>query len=238
MPLHDWTRADAGLFHDFHTTWLTRLVDALNGGVLPKGYFAMIEQHSGVYVPDVLAFSKAGHVPDAGGPDATAAEPRTEQQVVLRARRPPRRQRRVSVRTARRVVAVVEVVSRGNKDRAKSVRTFAEKVADLLWCGIHVAVVDLLPPGRFDPDGLHPPICKQLRAGAAPGPPAGRPLTFVGYRASDPPVGYLGYAAVGQPIPEVPLFLDVERHVTLPLEQTYQTNYARLPDELKVELES
>lgn len=237
MPLHDWTKADDGLFHDFHTLWLARLVDALNGGVLPVGYFAMIEQHSGVYVPDVLAFTKAETAPASGG-SLTETEPRTEQQVVLRAKRKPRRQRRVTVRTARRVVAVVEVVSRSNKDRAKSVRVFAEKVADLLESGIHVAVVDLLPPGRFDPQGLHPPICKQLRTEAGSGPPSDRPLTFAGYRAVEPPVGYLGYAAVGLPIPGVPLFLDAERHVTLPLEETYQTNFARLPAELKADLES
>ena len=236
MPLHDWTKADGGLFHDFHTTWLTRLVDALNGGVLPAGYFAMVEHHSGVYIPDVVAFSTAGPAPAAGGNGATVTEPRTERQEVLPHKRAARPRRRVTVRTARRVVAVVEIVSPGNKDRAKAVREFAEKVADLVAGGIHVAVVDILPPGRFDPGGMHPPVCKVLKAGAGAAPPADRPLTFAGYRAGPPPVAYLGYAAVGQPIPEVPLFLHGDAHVALPLEETYMTNYTRLPAELKADL--
>ncbi len=35
MPIHDWTRVDAGLFHAFHHGWVTILSHALNAGVLP-----------------------------------------------------------------------------------------------------------------------------------------------------------------------------------------------------------
>ncbi len=35
MPLHDWTRVDAGIFHDFHQAWNAQLRGALNGGLLP-----------------------------------------------------------------------------------------------------------------------------------------------------------------------------------------------------------
>jgi hypothetical protein len=185
MPLHDWTKADDGLFHDFHITWLTRLVDALNDGLLPTGYFAMVAQHSGVYIPDVVTYASGNLPPRTGGIGATATAPHTEREVVLRARRARRRQRRVVIRTVRRVVAVIEIVSRSNKDRAKAVRQFAEKVADMVLGGIHVAVVDLLPPGRFEPGGIHPPICTQLSAGIGAGPPSERPLTFAGYRAGD-----------------------------------------------------
>lgn len=44
MPIHDWSRIDAGLFHDFYQTWTIELRNALNGGVLPAGYFALAEQ--------------------------------------------------------------------------------------------------------------------------------------------------------------------------------------------------
>src|SRR6476646_6735757 len=116
MPLHDWTKADDGLFHVFHTAWMVRLMDALNAGILPAGYFALIEQHSGVYVPDVLALTTAPRSPAPGGNGVAVAEPRAERQEVLKARRAVRPHRRVVVRTARRVVAVVEIVSRANKD--------------------------------------------------------------------------------------------------------------------------
>ena len=44
MPIHDWTRVDAGLFHDFHQSWSVTLRNALNSGGLPPEYFALIEQ--------------------------------------------------------------------------------------------------------------------------------------------------------------------------------------------------
>jgi hypothetical protein len=37
MPIHDWTRVDAGMFHGFHVLWLSRVVAGLNAGVLPPG---------------------------------------------------------------------------------------------------------------------------------------------------------------------------------------------------------
>jgi hypothetical protein len=54
MAVHDWTRVDAGTFHDFHSAWITHLKEALNGGVLPAGYYAMSEQWAGRSVADVL----------------------------------------------------------------------------------------------------------------------------------------------------------------------------------------
>ena len=44
MPIHDWTRVDAGLFHAFHHNWITTLSRALNSGVLPPDYFSLPEQ--------------------------------------------------------------------------------------------------------------------------------------------------------------------------------------------------
>jgi hypothetical protein len=44
MPVHDWTRVDAGTFHAFHTSWLAHLMEALNAGLLPRGYYALSEQ--------------------------------------------------------------------------------------------------------------------------------------------------------------------------------------------------
>ena len=35
MPIHDWTRVDAGLFHAFHQGWINALSCALNTGGLP-----------------------------------------------------------------------------------------------------------------------------------------------------------------------------------------------------------
>ena len=54
MPVHDWTRVEAGIFHDFHTMWTVLLRNSLNRGVLPPGYYAMAEQHAGRAIADVL----------------------------------------------------------------------------------------------------------------------------------------------------------------------------------------
>ena len=57
MPVHDWTKVDAGTFHSFHNAWITHLMGKLNGGVLPEGYYALSEQYSSGLIPDVLTLS-------------------------------------------------------------------------------------------------------------------------------------------------------------------------------------
>jgi hypothetical protein len=54
MPVHDWTRVEAGIFHDFHVAWIPELRKALNGGPLPEGFYALAEQHAGRSIADVL----------------------------------------------------------------------------------------------------------------------------------------------------------------------------------------
>ena len=54
MPVHDWTRVSAGTFHDFHNAWITELRNALNGGLLPRGFYAQGEQYAGQIQTDVL----------------------------------------------------------------------------------------------------------------------------------------------------------------------------------------
>jgi hypothetical protein len=60
MPLHDWTKVEAGIIHDFHSSWIIHLKEMLNEGLLPAGYYALAEQHVRDRIPDVLTL----HVPD------------------------------------------------------------------------------------------------------------------------------------------------------------------------------
>src|SRR5579884_547603 len=69
MPIHDWTRVDAGIFHAFHVHWLGEISGSLNGGLLPSGYYALPEQIAGGLVPDVLTLQR----PDDGS--SPAGEP-------------------------------------------------------------------------------------------------------------------------------------------------------------------
>ena len=55
MPIHNWKRVDAGLFHAFHQCWTVTLCAELNAGRLPTEYFALVEQNIKGPIPDVLA---------------------------------------------------------------------------------------------------------------------------------------------------------------------------------------
>src|SRR5205823_4154191 len=54
MPMHDWTRVEAGIFHAFHHGWIYEIARVLNRGGLPKDYYALPEQVAAGYGPDVL----------------------------------------------------------------------------------------------------------------------------------------------------------------------------------------
>jgi len=54
MPIHDWSRAPAGLFHHFHQQWVASICNALNTGRMPRGFYALLEQHAAGVIPDVV----------------------------------------------------------------------------------------------------------------------------------------------------------------------------------------
>jgi Protein of unknown function (DUF4058) len=242
MVLHDWSEVEDGIFHAFHTMWLTHIAENLNDGLLPSGYYALPEQHSEGYISDVATYTtrparKKKLTPDGG---VAVAEPGTEDRVIA-ARKVVYPGRRIVIRRSgdRRVVAVIELVSPANKDRRESVGMFAGKVVDFLHAGVHVLVIDILPPNRSTPHGIHAAIWSAVenRRSSASVPDA-RPMLVASYRAEPKPIAYLNYASVGRPLPLGPLYLDATRFVDVPLHATYQTTYSRLPKELKAELRS
>ena len=54
MPMHDWTRVEAGILHAFHVAWTPVIQGTFNGGLLPEGPYALAEQHAGRSIADVL----------------------------------------------------------------------------------------------------------------------------------------------------------------------------------------
>jgi hypothetical protein len=40
MPMHDWSKVNAGLFHHFHQGWRREISSALNGGLRGEFHFA------------------------------------------------------------------------------------------------------------------------------------------------------------------------------------------------------
>jgi hypothetical protein len=239
MPIHDWTRVDAGLFHDFHQTWTIALRNALNGGVLPDEYFALAEQRIGGPIPDVLTLNLAG----AGGSE----EPVSSATALAVKTSPPRtrmvrkreteiysdKANRIVVRHRHgQVIAVIEIVSPGDKSSRSETRAFVEKSAELIRRGVHLMVIDLFPPGPRDPQGLAKAIWDEHLEEEFDFP-ADKPLVQGAFDAGPPSVAYLEPLAVGDALPDLPLFLRPEQYVPAPLEKTYQATWQVFPVQLK-----
>src|SRR5438045_563150 len=73
MPIHDWTRVDAGIFHDFHHAWIEEIKRSLNAGLLPDDYYALAEQHAAGFGPDVLTLEERRNGDADAGPQTIAS---------------------------------------------------------------------------------------------------------------------------------------------------------------------
>lgn len=236
MPIHDWTRVPAGTFHHFHQRWLQAIGDALNSGGLPPGYFAMSEVDAKGPIPDVLAL-KVRPPADGDGPGGVAVLDSPPQARVVShgddAARYARRADRLAVYLPQGdLVAVIEIISPGNKSGASAYRTFVRKARQLIQRGVHLVFVDLFPPTARDPVGLHKPIWDYFHEEPFDLPP-GKPLTVAAYSAGHAKVAYVENIGVGDPLPDLPLFLTPERYVPCPLEASYQTSWNVFPAALK-----
>jgi hypothetical protein len=88
--------------------------------------------------------------------------------------------------------------------------------------------VDLFPPSPRDPNGIHKAIWDEINEEPY-SPPPGKPLTAAAYAAAEPMTAYVEPLAVGDRLPSLPIFLQPGMYVPAPLEETYQTNWAKCP---------
>ena len=154
MRIHDWSRVDDGTFHHFHHSWIEEIQRTLNGGLLPPWLYAMAEQHASEFGPDVLALQAPGTTSgqgiDTGGTGLLVAPPKVK--LIAEGSRGfyTDKQKSVVVRHASddQIVAVVEIVSPGNKSSRQRLEAFVRKACSLLHQGIHLLVLDLHPPTR------------------------------------------------------------------------------------------
>ncbi len=238
MAVHDWTRVDPGIFHDFHTVWIAEIRNELNGGLLPSGYYALAEQHAGQFIADVLTLHNSAEseqplppLPDTGGVAVAEAPPNVRHKLTLEPTALSRR-RSLAIRhvSDHRLVALIEIVSPANKDRVEHVDDFTAKAASALLRGVHLLVVDVFPPGRHDPDGMHGKIEQRI---AVESPvyemPPGEPVSLSAYVAGALVEVYLEHVSIGANLPEMPLFLRADRYINVPLESTYQITYRGMP---------
>jgi hypothetical protein len=248
VPIHDWTRVSSGTWHDFHLAWIAEIRNALNGGLLPPDYYAQAEQMAGPLGPDVLTLQEphasaegAAARPDSGSAGAAilTVPPRTRMTAEAEMNEYVLRRRTLVVRHASgdRIVALLELVSPGNKSARHAIESFVEKAQEALYRGYHLLVVDLFPTGPRDPQGIHAAIWSGLSDESFALPP-GEPLTLVSYSAGPRKKAYIEPTAVGSRLTDMPVFLTPETYVNVPLEATYRAAYRGVPRKWRDVLEA
>ncbi len=136
-----------------------------------------------------------------------------------------------------RIVAVIEIVSPGNKDSRAAFRDFVEKTVELLRKRIHVLIVDLFPPTPRDPFGIHKAIWDEILEEDFVFP-EGKDRILASYETGLERVAYVEPVAVGDRMPDMPLFLTRSLHIMVPLESTYQSTWSTSPEELRAAVET
>jgi hypothetical protein len=244
MPVHDWTTVDAGIFHDFHQSWIIAIRNSLNEGLLPSDFYALAEQVTEGPIPDVVTLERRERA-GQDGPSASASSS-TEEIGVAVAEHPPRvqhthevdaelyaaRATRVAVFhvSGDRVVAYIEIVSPGNKHSEVAIRSFTEKLGEAFRRGCHALVIDLHPPTPRDPRGIHARFWHDSFGDEkCPGVTPAQPLGLSAYRSDLSPTAYFEPFAVGDTLIDMPVFLTPDRYVNLPLAATYDEAWRGVP---------
>ncbi|MBI2805431.1 MAG: DUF4058 family protein [Planctomycetes bacterium] len=242
MPMHDWTRVDAGIFHAFHHDWITELARALNRGLLPSEYYALAEQQAAGFGPAILTL-QAPDSDERDPPRAGGILTRTRPATRFVAQVPDaefyrRKKSSIAIRhvSGDRFVALLEIMSLGNKSSRKAFPDFLEKAFEFLDSQIHLLIVDPYPPGRRDPNGIHGAIWEELQDEPFH-LPADKRLTLVAYEAGMMTRAYIEPIAVGDSLPDMPLFVEPDNHVLVPLETTYQASFSNIPQRWRKVLE-
>jgi hypothetical protein len=213
MPVHDWSGIEAGIFHHFHHSWIEEIQRALNGGIMPREYYALAEQHAASFGPDVLTLQsdternhEAGQDTHSGNGGLLLAPPRHAITAETDLEFYRRKQNEVAVRHVSddRIVAIVEIVSPGNKSSQSALRSFVWKAERFLEQQIHLLIVDVFAP-------------------------ADKPFTLASYEADLGVRCIVEHAAVGDALPDMPLFLQPNGQVPAPLERTYCAAIEAMP---------
>jgi hypothetical protein len=235
MPLRDHFRGPVNLRHtwdELHGQWPAMMVLQLSR-VLPREYMAAPRVHLGGAVEiDVGAFQyEDAQLPSEwsreNGGTATAAWAAIEPTLRVETDLPDVDEYEVRIYDAtrdRRLVAAVELVSPANKDRPETRRAFVAKCAALLHQNVSVAIIDVVTVREFN---LYAELLEFL--GRTDSSVASPPSTIyaVACRGRIPQKRWTFEAwhrplAVGQRLPELPLWLADDLAVTLDLESTYE----------------
>ena len=226
-------------WESFHAQWAGAVANALNSK-LPPGYFSEIQVHVGSRVEvDIGTFVGVRPAPpsaqlDAGGGTATLTAPvqvwaPPAPQMVMPAIFPDSVEVLVyNMESGYTLVAAVELISPGNKDREDARSSFAAKCVTYLREGVGLITIDIVTARRAN---LHNELIQLLGTGEQFLLPDDH-LRAVAYRPTRRDVGrdkplveqievWHADLAVGQKLPLLPLGLDRGLMVPLDLEATY-----------------
>lgn len=236
MPLRDHFRPPVENKHswdELHGMWPAVIVQQLFP-ILPEGYVAAPRVHLGTaFEIDVSTYerdepARQEKPRDGNGGVAVAAWAPPKPTLTVETELPDQDEYEVRVydaRHGRRLVAAIEIVSPSNKDRPESRRAFVAKVAALLQRDVSVSLVDIVTIRQFN---LYADLLELIgRSDPMFGaePPALYAVTVRGRKRvrKRPLLDTWFYPmALGQPLPTLPIWLDVDLGVFLDLETSYQ----------------
>jgi hypothetical protein len=212
----------------FHVNWAGAIADDLNESLLPEGYFAEEHAQLGPMVEiDVATFTDPGPSTQRSGGTATlpprAWAPPAPAMVVPAAFPDAFEVLVFESEGGARLVAAIELVSPGNKDREAHRRAFAVKCASYLYRGISLIVIDIVTSRRAN---LHHEIVQISGHVGVCSLPVETTLYGVAYR----PIVREGQSQIeiwpssleiGRPLPILPLALNAEILLPIDLEATY-----------------
>jgi hypothetical protein len=218
-------------WESLHARWAAAIADVLNDELLPTEYFAEAQVHVGSRVEvDVGTFADAStgveHAPGTGTATATlvarpwalsapamtmpAVFPDSIEVLIFRTEAGPT------------LVAAIDLVSPGNKDRPEHRRAFAAKCSSYIQQGIGLMLIDIVTSRQAN---LHNELVYLLDAGEQFLLPS-EPLYATAYRpvrradAAEIDV-WPATLAVGRPLPLLPLPLDKAIFMRLDLGAAY-----------------
>ncbi|MBI3461755.1 MAG: DUF4058 family protein [Planctomycetes bacterium] len=235
MPMRDHFRPpldNVASWEEFHGQWPATIVQQLRKK-LPPGYVAGPRVHAGSQVEiDVAAYEKGNTISGSETADGesgvgTAVWAPAAPSITVETDLPDYDEYEVRIydaRRKRRLVAAIEIVGPGNKDRPESRNSFLAKCAALLQKGVAISIVDLVTIRQCN-------LYADLMAFIGHNDPTMGPLPPPLYAASCRWVrkeqraileSWSHELAISRPLPTLPLWLSEVRAVPLDLEESYE----------------
>lgn len=209
----------------FHAYWAASIGRGLNR-VLPDRFFAAVNLHQGSKVAADVAEYDYGPTPGLNGSGGGLAVQSYVVPAVTGTASgllPDEAEVPIVDTENDRLVAVIELVSPGNKDRPEARRSFAAKCAAYLHRGVGVVVVDVVFKHRFN---LHDELAELLDWPSSLLMSLDPDMYAVSYRptirANEPVIDFwVEPLEIDMDLPTLPLFLKGWGCVPLDLEDSY-----------------